>query len=118
MATSLFEIVVSHDRVEASLSEPGVAPIETPAADLLQDQLATDTVEVMDRWLNFWRLINASNIRHPETLFERATTCLSGRPDRSAADALRPSRRERRPPDGHHRGERPTPGTCAGGAPG
>lgn len=79
MAASLFEIVVSHRHVEGSLGEPGLMPIETPGADIPPDQLATDTVDVMDRWLNFWQLIKGSDIRHRESLFETKTFEVMGR---------------------------------------
>lgn len=74
MAATEFEIVVSDRKITGSFGRVARPPSETPEADLTFDELTKDTVDLMDRWLNFYSLIiGRAEIRHRETLFEGKT---------------------------------------------
>jgi hypothetical protein len=80
VAPTEFEIVVSDRTVTASFGDLGTLPSETPEDQLVVDELTMDIVELMERWLNFWRLIiNRSEIRHRARLFEAKTFEVVGR---------------------------------------
>jgi hypothetical protein len=80
MTATEFEIVISDRNVTGSFGRVASPPSETTEDRLPVDDLTLDTVELMERWLNFWRLIiSRKDIRHRETLFERKTFEVVGR---------------------------------------
>lgn len=79
MPATEFEIVVSDRTVTGTFGRDGGMPTESCESDLEVDDLAIDTVELMARWLGFWRLIDRAHIRRGESLFESKTFEVVGR---------------------------------------
>lgn len=79
MGATEFEVVVSDRTVSGSFAAIGAPPSELTESPLTLDPLAMSTVGLMERWLNFWRLISDSSIPHRQSLFERNTFEVVGR---------------------------------------
>jgi hypothetical protein len=79
MSTDVFKILIDNDRVTGKYGPPGLEPEPEGSADLHVDQLTLDTIVLMNRWLSFWDLINASGLRRKECLLEPGTLAVLGR---------------------------------------
>jgi hypothetical protein len=79
MSTFEFKILIDDERVKGEYGPPGRQPDPVAESQLVRDQLALDTVGLMNRWLSFWDLIEGSGIRRMEHLLQPSTLEVLGR---------------------------------------
>jgi hypothetical protein len=73
-----FKIRIGRDCVTGEFGLPGYEVVLSGPAPLDLDDLSLRTVELMNRWLSFWDLIDGSQIRCKENLLQPTTLELLG----------------------------------------
>jgi hypothetical protein len=85
MSTPEFKILIDDESVKGEYGLPSSQPDSVAESQLVRDQLALDTVGLMNRWLSFWDLIedlieiDRSGIRRMEHLLQPSTLQVLGR---------------------------------------